>query len=309
MPELPEVEVVRRGLARARLQGPIGSVWRSRRRLRIGSAWTRAGENLDALVGARPGSVRRRGKFLIFELAGPGRTKADRALVIHLGMSGRCEVVSESAPVARHTHLRVSAADGRELRFVDPRRFGGLHLDTLAGLRKFAPLAELGVEPLSAGFSGEALASRAGRSSRTLRDVLLDQRMVAGIGNIYASEALFEARLHPLACARSLPAAAWERLAVAIVVVLRGGIAHGGTTLRDYRDADGRRGRNQDRLWVYGRAGAPCRRCGAILVGYVHGTRSGVFCPREQAHFVSQRTAQNAQTQISNTRAPVGRNR
>ncbi len=272
MPELPEVESVRRGLVEAGIAAPVSRVWRSREKLRIDGA-------LTGLVGATPGAVRRRGKYLVWGMQTEGEPLG---LLIHLGMSGRCGVAAASAPRVVHTHAVVSFADGRELRFVDPRRFGGVRVAPLARIYAEAPLAALGPEPLDPGFDGEALARRLGRSERGLRDALLDQQAVAGIGNIYAMEALFLAGLNPLTPARSLKASAWERLAEALVTVLKQGIENGGTTLKDFRDVTGAVGRNQDDLRVYGREGEPCPRCGRALVGFVTGGRSGVYCPHDQ---------------------------
>jgi formamidopyrimidine-DNA glycosylase len=197
-------------------------------------------------------------------------------------MTGACLVVRADERPARHTHLVLGFADGRALHFVDPRRFGGLHVGDLRGLADWGPLRELGPEPFSAAFTGTRLEQRLARSDRTLRDVLLDQTIVAGVGNIYVSEALFQARLHPLIEARRLRSTAWDRLVAATLGVLRVAVSNGGTTLRDYRTVNGESGANAAALWVYGRAGEPCRRCGARLRGYVHQGRSGVLCPVEQ---------------------------
>lgn len=275
MPELPEVESIRRGLARARLRAPIAGVWRSDKLLRTGAQWRR--EQLHLLVGARPDKLRRRGKFLIWELSS---TEGEAlGMLVHLGMTGRLSVVEHVAPKVAHTHVCVRFADDRELRFEDARRFGGVVVRPRQELWHTSPLADLGPEPLVRGFGGAHLAARAERSIRALHEVLLDQRVVAGVGNIYAQEALFVAGLNPLLQACRLEASAWKRLAEAIQVVLQQGLTHGGTTLRDYRDAEGRRGRNQERLAVYGRAERPCLRCGATLRGYVRGGRSGAYCP------------------------------
>lgn len=287
MPELPEVESIRRGLVRARLHAPIVDVWRSDKPLRTGAHWRR--EQLEQLVGATPQRFRRRGKFLLWTMR--DATDAELGAVVHLGMTGRLIVTTLDDVIEPHTHVRVAFADGRELRFVDPRRFGGMVARPLHELMTLPPLAELGPEPLSSRFDGAVLAARGGRSTRALHDVLLDQRVVAGVGNIYAQEALFLAGLHPLARASRLRASAWERLAIAVREVLEQGLRLGGTTLRDYRDADGRRGRNQDRLAVYGRSGQPCLRCGAILRGYVVSGRSGAYCPREQPAVRGRRIA------------------
>ncbi len=275
MPELPEVESVRQGLARARITGPITELWRSELNLRTGEYWRRERESLERLMGAMPGPVRRRGKYLIWHFS---RAEKEMGLVIHLGMSGRCGIVQASAPSAKHTHLRVCFADGRELRFVDPRRFGGLRAGSLPGLYEDGPLSRLGPEPLASGFDGSVLMGSLGRSTRGLRDALLDQRAVAGIGNIYAVEALFEAKLHPLLACDRLAQSAWQRLADALQRVLRRSIKNGGTTLKDFRKVDGEVGRNQEDLRVYGRAQQPCPCCSTALVAFVSAGRSGARC-------------------------------
>ena len=278
MPELPEVESVRRGLVAAKLQAPVSSLWRSEFKLRIGKHWET--ENLECLRGATPGEVGRRGKYIVWSFH--GADAAPLGLVIHLGMSGRCGVAAAELPRVSHTHLALGFADGRELRLVDPRRFGGLRAGPMAELLAGPPIGELGPEPLDAGFSGAVLEARLGSSARPIRDALLDQEAVAGLGNIYAVEALFLAGIHPQLEARRLHRSAWDRLAAAVVKVLRQGIENGGTTLKDFRNVIGEVGRNQDDLQVYGRAGEPCPRCGEPLRGFVSGGRSGAYCPRDQ---------------------------
>jgi formamidopyrimidine-DNA glycosylase len=280
MPELPEVESVRRGLVAARVRTPITKVWRSPEPLRIGEHWRREKENLACLRGAIPGRVRRRGKYLLWHMQGQRDT--EQVLLIHLGMSGRCGIARGDQPRVAHTHLVLEFADGRELRFVDPRRFGGLRAGSVAAIYEQPPISSLGPEPLARSFDGELLARALGRSERALRDALLDQQAVAGIGNIYALEACFEAGLHPLLPARRLSPGAWQRLADAIQAALRRGIANGGTTLKDFRNVTGKVGRNQDDLRVYGRAGQPCPVCAGALIAFVHQGRSGVFCRRCQ---------------------------
>ncbi len=279
MPELPEVESVRRGLAEAGIRSPITKVWRSKLDLRVGEHWQRKHENLRCLVGATPGEVDRRGKYLLWHMS--DRHGAPLVLLIHLGMSGRCGIALPEQPKVDHTHLVIDFEEGRQLRFVDPRRFGGLRAgpDVLTS----EPLASLGPEPLQPDFDGRMLAAGLGHSTRALRDGLLDQTAVAGVGNIYAIEALFEARLHPLLeCARLQPSA-WQRLALALRAALLRGIDNGGTTLKDFRNVTGEVGRNQDDLRVYGRGGQPCPACGAALREFSHQGRGGVFCPRCQA--------------------------
>jgi formamidopyrimidine-DNA glycosylase len=290
MPELPEVESVRRGIVRARITSPVTSVWRSSQALRIGKHWRRELENLDILVGATPDKVRRRGKYLLWHMR-PKDSHDALVLLIHLGMSGRCGVTDPSQARVVHTHLVLGFEDGRELRFVDPRRFGGLRAGTLDNIYETDPIASLGPEPLDRGFDGATLERALGRSERALRDALLDQQAVAGIGNIYAIEACFEARLHPLLPARRLAPSAWQRLADAVQAALRRGIANGGTTLKDFRNVTGKVGRNQDDLRVYGRADQPCPVCGAPLASFVHQGRTGVLCTRCQAKPRTRRVA------------------
>jgi formamidopyrimidine-DNA glycosylase len=190
--------------------------------------------------------------------------------------------VRKGAQRPPHTHVELRLEDDRVLRFVDPRRFGGVRARPWAVLLAEPPLCALGPEPLSPAFDGERLRIAAGQSRRPLRDVLLDQRVVAGVGNIYAIEALFRARLHPLLPAQRLAPSAWDRLAAAVREVLEQGLRNGGTTLRDYRDAEGNAGENQNALWVYGRAGEPCRACGEPIERFELGGRGGAFCPHDQ---------------------------
>lgn len=278
MPELPEVESVRRGLVAARLRGTVETVWRSPAKLRIGTQ--RSDEGLVALEGATPGKIRRRGKYIVWEFA--SRAGEPLGLLVHLGMSGRFGLARSGDPRVAHTHLVVGFDDAREVRFVDARRFGALRVRALDVLLAESPLADLGPEPLAADFDGDVLARNAGHRKRPLRDVLLDQAVVAGIGNIYAIEACHRAGIHPLAVAHRLTDTAWSRLAIALREILTHAIVRGGTTLKDFRDVTGEPGRNQDDLQVYGRAGQACVRCGATLVAFESAGRSGVFCPRDQ---------------------------
>ncbi len=269
---------MRRSLVRARLTAPVVGLWRSRLALRTGSRWR--DERLELLKGASPRRWRRRGKHLLWALT--GRDGDDVGLLVHLGMTGRIEVARAGEPRATHTHVELQLGDDRLLRFVDARRFGGVRARPWETLLREPPVGELGPEPMARAFDGAHLEAVAGRSQRALRDVLLDQRIVAGVGNIYAVEALFVARLHPLLPAARLSSTAWDRLATAVREVIDQGLRNGGTTFRDYRDADGQAGRNQGALWVYGRAGEPCRACGSLLRGFSHGGRSGVWCPQDQ---------------------------
>ena len=270
MPELPEVETTMRALA-ARLRG--------RRILRLERRVDRLREPLPAdlerkVNGRRMVEFARRAKYIIIHL------DETESLLLHLGMSGR--LLFDGPPRGRHEHLTFHCEGGTVLRFVDPRRFGLLLLAERSGLATHPRLAGLGVEPLSPAFDGALLHRRfAGRRS-DVKAALLDQRLVAGVGNIYACEALFRAGISPRRRAGGLGRRRCERLARAIVAVLEEAIAAGGSSLRDYVDADGRAGNFQNEFRVYGREGEPCPGCGTPVRRIVQGGRSTFFCTRCQ---------------------------
>jgi len=270
MPELPEVETIVRGLA-PRLRGRrVDSVWWSGQPLHLRRNVDLRGLRAVA-VGHAIAGVRRLGKFILVDVDG----KPDSGVVIHLGMTGRLRVEAAGAARARHTHVAFRLAGGDELRFADARRFGWVEPG-----RPFAAspaLARVGPDPLTA-LDAPALAAALGGARAPIKAFLMDQRRVAGLGNIYVAEALHRAGIHPAAPARRVRGRAVELLA-AIRAVLEGGIERRGTTLRDYVDADGRSGDNAPALLVYGRAGEPCRRCGALIKRRVDAGRSTFFCP------------------------------
>jgi formamidopyrimidine-DNA glycosylase len=176
----------------------------------------------------------------------------------------------------------VTFREGRELRLVDPRRFGAVRVRRFDELLHSLPISELGPEPLGRTFSGSTLKNALGSSGRGVRDALLDQTVVAGVGNIYAVESLFVAGIHPASVCRNLSETEWDQIAIALVAGLRHAIRRGGTTLKDFRDVTGSPGKNQQDLRVYGRAGSPCPTCGGILVAETLGQRTATFCPRCQ---------------------------
>jgi formamidopyrimidine-DNA glycosylase len=274
VPELPEVETVVRDLRPQLVGQRIQSVTHtSTQDLR--KPWDSAWDSL--LAGQRVVNLTRRGKWILGEL------KGDHWLVFHLGMTGQLTLVPASTPLAAHTHLVFQLGKGkRQLRFRDVRRFGSVTLFTEGEqLRRFLDEVGLGPEPFNLDAKHWALALES--TSRCLKTVLLDQRVVAGLGNIYADEALFEARLHPTRKAQNLTPAERTRLRKAIVTVLERALARRGSSIRDYVDGSGSQGNYQDEFRVYGRTDQPCPRCRSPIQRIVMGGRSTHFCPRCQA--------------------------
>lgn len=276
MPELPEVESTRRHIAPALEGARIAAAELGRERMARRNA--RPSDVTDRLVGRRIGRVGRRGKFLLIEVEG------DLTWVIHLGMSGRMTVGSPEDPQEPHTHLRVLTDNGDEVRLVDPRTFGFVAVFTPEELEADS-LARLGPDALDelpdAATLGERLAGR----RAPIKALLLDQRLLAGLGNIYADEVLFRAGVRPTRPAGETTASEIEELVAAVPEVLLAGLEMGGTSLRDlsYLLPDGRAGEYLDRLAVYGRTGLPCLVCGTPIERVVVGQRSSHFCPRCQA--------------------------
>jgi len=269
MPELPEVETVRRILERHAADRRIDRVDAAPVRMRRPLLPT---ELRAGLEGARLTGFRRRGKFLLAD--------ADRSgsLLLHLGMSGRLLLTERSSPRLAHTHLVLELDDGRDLRLVDPRRFG-LAWFLAPGAEATDPsLAALGLEPLSDDLP-RLLPPLLKPRRAPLKALLLDQRIVAGVGNIYASEALWRAGIRPTRPPRSTSLARLERLALAVREVLAAAVVAGGTTIRDYANPAGEPGWFAVRLAVYGRAGGSCPRCGETLRGTVLAQRSTFWCP------------------------------
>ncbi|HEY7457086.1 MAG TPA: bifunctional DNA-formamidopyrimidine glycosylase/DNA-(apurinic or apyrimidinic site) lyase [Solirubrobacterales bacterium] len=269
MPELPEVETVCRQLE-PEIEG------RRIERLEVyDRRWCRPvpPAKLEATVGGRTiEGLGRRGKYLLLGLDG-GQT-----LVMHLRMTGNLVLVEGEEGLGRHLRARFVLDDGRELRFADPRRFGEALLLGDAELdAHFAP--RLGVEPLSEQFTPELLGEIAAGRTAPLKSFLLDQKGIAGIGNIYADEALFRARLHPLSPAGSMKPEHLAALRDAVVAALEAGIDGGGASIDDYRDGRGEKGRMQDEFLVHTREGEPCPRCGGAVERIVVAGRSTYFCP------------------------------
>ena len=275
MPELPEVETVVRTL-RPRLVGEaIRAVWSSGLALRQRRAVDEASLRRRC-QGARVGAVCRRGKFILIDLQ--RRTRRAGTLLVHLGMTGRLRLESASAPREKHTHVVWRLSSGRELRFVDPRRFGWVAVAAAAS--ELPELSALGPDALD-GLERQAFAQSLAKSSAPVKSFLLDQRRLAGLGNIYASEALFRAGIHPRTLARGAVAKA-DELRRAIRRTLALGIKNCGTSFRDFVDANGDPGTNLDALMVYGRQDEACRTCGGPIRRSVDAGRSTFFCARCQ---------------------------
>jgi formamidopyrimidine-DNA glycosylase len=274
MPELPEVETVRRGLALKMTGRRILRAELRRADLRRPFPPALAAR----LKGARIGALGRRGKYILVEL------DADGLLLLHLGMSGRITAGSAAVPPAPHDHVILTLDDGTVIRFNDARRFGTLDYLKRSEASSHPLLAGLGPEPLEAGFDGDYLAARLAGKLTPIKAALLDQRVVAGLGNIYVCEALFRAGLSPRRLARSIGPTRADRLAAAIRSVLTEAIAAGGSSLRDYVQADGELGYFQHRWAVYGHEGAPCPgcTCGGGVRRIVQSGRSTFFCAKRQ---------------------------
>ncbi len=280
MPELPEVETVRRALAPAIGWG-VTELWTSGLPLRLGRPLDVTALR-QAAVGSTIEGVRRLGKYLLIDFI----DRSESAL-IHLGMSGRLRLLPSDSAMANHTHLRFSllrAGQALDLRFSDPRRFGQADVVRRGSERDHPALMHLGIEPLSGELTGGYLHEHALRTRRSIKQLLLDQRVVAGIGNIYASEALWQAQIRPTLASHLLSRPRAERLAEAVVAVLLRALDHGGTSLRDFVSADGRSGEHGHYLWVYDRAGDRCMRrgCSGSIRRTVQQGRATFHCPHCQ---------------------------
>lgn len=265
MPELPEVETSRRGIE-PHLKGEtiLHAIVRNPR-LR----WPVSPE-IHALSDKQVLSVQRRAKYLLLELP-------DGWIIIHLGMSGSLRVLPEEQPAGKHDHVDLVMSNGKVLRYTDPRRFG-------AWLWSCDPegsnvLAHLGPEPLSDAFNGDYLFAKSRGKRTAIKPWLMDNRLVVGVGNIYASESLFTAGILPDRPAASLSEEEALRLVTTIKRVLLRSIEQGGTTLRDFLQSDGKPGYFAQELQVYGRTGEPCRACGTPIISSKHAQRSTFWCP------------------------------
>lgn len=273
VPELPEVETLRRDLL-PRVQGTrIDGFWTSGKALRLARPLPVA-DLRKASVGQTVRDIRRWGKYLIID------TDAPRSVLVHLGMSGRLRLEDQNAKRALHTHVAWRLGDGHELRFVDPRRFGQVGV-VVRGKETDEPgLALLGDDPLIPGITPDRLWELTRKRRQPVKLFLMDQRRLAGLGNIYVCEALFRAKLHPGTTTAELKAPQVAALAQSIRDVLEDGLRNRGTTLRDFVDSTGVAGENQDCLQVYGREGERCVCCKrGVIQRVIIAGRSTFHCP------------------------------
>lgn len=273
MPELPEVETVRRGLEKALLGKRIDGIKTGTQRLRRPFP-----AQLQNAVSARVEGLQRRAKYLLLKL------DINQTIVIHLGMSGRLVIhpAQEKYTPAKHDHFVLTLQDGAKIVFNDARRFGLIDMvgdDVLAEHKLFS---HLGPEPLEKEFTAAYLAEYLKGKKISIKLAIMDQKCVVGVGNIYASEALYRAGISPKRAAKSIKKAEIEKLVPAIKRVLEDAIKAGGSSLRDYVQADGELGYFQHNFNVYDRAGEKCRKCGAAIKKITQGGRSTFYCPTHQ---------------------------
>jgi formamidopyrimidine-DNA glycosylase len=269
MPELPEVETIANGLNKRVQNDRIESVWIGKKKEPLKSP---AAEIARTLEGTQIAGVRRVGKHIVFDLK-PERGSGTRQWIVHLGMTGRMLVTAPETEIEKHTHLIAKLSSGRELRFVDPRRFGRLEVrnETFAGP---------GTEPLLVEL--EEFVKLFRKSKAPIKAALLNQKLLHGVGNIYADESLFRARVRPRRRAHTLTRAELEKLHSAVRKVLQEAIAAGGSSISDYVDADGEAGFFQIQHRVYGREGEPCLVCKSPIKKIVVGGRGTHYCAKCQ---------------------------
>jgi len=270
MPELPEVEITRSGIAPYLVGNVITGVRVSERRLR----WPIPRDLAARVSGLRIAHVTRRGKYILIDCAGKGRSGW---LILHLGMSGSLRIMDGKTKPQRHDHFDLLLGK-RLMRLRDPRRFGSVLWEG-GDIACHPLLANLGAEPLEDSFTGAVLHAATRARKAAVKLVLMNANIVVGVGNIYANESLFHAGINPRAQARRLSLARYEALAAAIKATLRQALAAGGSSLRDFVHSDGTSGYFQQEYYVYGRAGLPCRNCGAPIRQLRQGQRSTFYCP------------------------------
>ena len=269
MPELPEVETIRRALLKALPGRKITETNVRESRLR----WPVDVEKVNRMVTDQVvKTVERRAKYLLIQLSN------ESSLVVHLGMSGQLLLLTDSRPLQKHDHVIFHFDDRSELRFRDPRRFGMVDVVSSAALTRYPRFAGLGFEPLDVHVTHDILFQKAKRSKKPIKNLLMDASFIVGVGNIYANEALFYAKIHPLTPSNKLGETDWQRLLEKLRDVLTQAIQEGGTTLNDFVNSNGETGYFQLSLAVYGRSGETCANCGKTIQRIVQAGRSSFFC-------------------------------
>lgn len=279
MPELPEVETTLRGIEPHLKNNYINSVAVFEPRLR----WP-VSDQLSQLTDCKVPTLRRRAKYLLLDTSGGqinGRKSPDAHIIIHLGMSGSLRIVDADTPRKKHDHIDFKISTGHIMRYHDPRRFGAV-LWTDQPAEQHDLLKNLGPEPLDPAFSGELLFKASRKRKVAVKNLIMDGHIVVGVGNIYASEALYMAGVRPGVAAGRVTAKKYQSIAAAIKEVLGNAIAMGGTTLRDFVNTDGKPGYFQQTLNVYGRKNEPCSACSTSIQMKVIGQRSTFYCPNCQ---------------------------
>jgi formamidopyrimidine-DNA glycosylase len=270
MPELPEVEITRSGIEPYLVGNVITGVRVSQRRLR----WPIPRDLAARVTGRRIVRVTRRGKYILIDCGGDGHPGW---LLLHLGMSGSLRIMDGTAKPQRHDHFDLLL--GKQLmRLRDPRRFGAVLWEG-GDIARHHLLTDLGAEPLEDAFTGAVLHAATRARKAAVKLVLMNANIVVGVGNIYANESLYRAGINPRTQARRLSLARYEALTAAIKSTLTQALAAGGSSLRDFVHSDGTSGYFQQEYYVYGRAGLPCRNCGAIIRQLRQGQRSTFYCP------------------------------
>lgn len=271
MPELPEVETTCRGIRPHIVGRTITGVDVRQPSLRLPVP-----DEVQTLTGTTVLEVNRRAKYLLIDC---GRA----VLLVHLGMSGSLRIADPSEPLRKHDHVIIHVDSKQEIRFHDPRRFGIVTwIENGTDPMSHKLLRNLGPEPLSDAFSGSTLSSAASHRRCAVKQLIMDNQVVVGVGNIYACEALFLAGIHPTRAANRISTTRYKKLARSIKNRLAAAIDQGGTTLRDFVNSDGNPGYFAQQLHVYGREGEPCETCGTTIKRIAIGQRSTFFCPRCQ---------------------------
>ncbi|MFV0431339.1 MAG: bifunctional DNA-formamidopyrimidine glycosylase/DNA-(apurinic or apyrimidinic site) lyase [Alphaproteobacteria bacterium] len=284
MPELPEVETIRRAIEPYLLKNTVEDIVIRRKDCRY--LFDKKG--LNSLKGYEVSKVERRGKLLIIHLAS---TSSEAALFIHLGMSGQIKLIKASdfhKDYAKHDHLIIKFANNIQIRFCDPRRFGWVDVAFDADIKDYSFLTKLGVEPLSNQFSSAYLVEVLQKSQSPIKAILLNQKYIAGLGNIYVCEALYRAKIHPLSQGVVIPKEKVSRLYQAIVDILKEAILAGGSSIKDYRSAQGNLGYFQHQFAVYGKENQSCPLCQKNCIKkIVQNGRSSFYCHQLQKLYKS----------------------